>query len=159
MTNEPLLEVGRTGRAHGVRGELYLILLTDRLERAAPGARLKVGDRWCTVESSRPAGDRWLVHFEGVTDRTAAEALVNQIVSAKPVESSADGSEMWVHELIGSLVTDTSGRPCGTCVGVLANPAHDLLELDNGDLVPVVFIVRATVGVIVIDPPEGLLTT
>ncbi len=159
MTKGPLLEVGRTGRAHGVRGELYLILITDRLERAAPGSRLQVGERWCTIESSRPAADRWLVHIDGVTDRTAAEALVNQIVRAEPVESATDGSELWVHELIGSLVTDTSGRTCGTCVAVLANPAHDLLELDNGDLVPVVFVVQSAEGVIVIDPPEGLLTT
>ncbi len=76
-----------------------------------------------------------------------------------PSRARLDGSELWVHELIGSLVTDTSGRPCGTCVAVLANPAHDLLELDNGDLVPVVFVVQSAEGVIVIDPPEGLLTT
>jgi 16S rRNA processing protein RimM len=44
----------------------------------------------------------------------------------------------------------------GTCTSVLANPAHDILELDNGGLVPVVFVVEATEGRVVVDPPEGL---
>ena len=44
----------------------------------------------------------------------------------------------------------------GRCVAVVANPAHDLLELESGALVPVVFIVDATAGLVTIDPPEGL---
>jgi 16S rRNA processing protein RimM len=44
----------------------------------------------------------------------------------------------------------------GRCVGVVANPAADLLELDSGALVPVVFIVDHTPDRVTIDPPEGL---
>jgi 16S rRNA processing protein RimM len=40
---------------------------------------------------------------------------------------------------------------------VEANPAHDLLVLDTGALVPIVFVVSQADGVVVIDPPEGLL--
>lgn len=157
--SEPLLEVGRTGRAHGVRGELYVDLVTDRVERLAPGAQLLLGERWLTVESSRPAGSRWLVRFEGVADRTAAEALASQVLRAEKLKNSSSNSELWVHELIGSDVVDLAGRGCGRCVAVVANPAADLLELENGDLVPVVFVVRVAAGVVVIDPPEGLITT
>jgi 16S rRNA processing protein RimM len=42
-------------------------------------------------------------------------------------------------------------------VGVVANPAADLLELDGGALVPVTFVVGHAAGEITIDPPEGLL--
>jgi 16S rRNA processing protein RimM len=41
-------------------------------------------------------------------------------------------------------------------VSVIANPASDLLELDNGALVPSVFVVESAAGRIVIDPPDGL---
>jgi 16S rRNA processing protein RimM len=41
-------------------------------------------------------------------------------------------------------------------VAVVANPAADLLELDSGALVPVVFVVEHGAGPIVIDPPAGL---
>ncbi len=41
-------------------------------------------------------------------------------------------------------------------MAVVANPASDLLELDSGALVPVVFVVDRAPGRIVIDPPAGL---
>jgi len=155
VTNEPLLEVGRTGRAHGVRGELYLILLTDRLERVAPGSLLQVGHKWCTVESSRPAGDRWLVRLCGIEDRNAAEQLAGQLVRAERLPDKGEG--LYVDELIGADVVGVDGASHGKCVAILANPAHALLELESGALVPVVFVVSVTQGQVKIDPPEGLL--
>jgi hypothetical protein len=37
------------------------------------------------------------------------------------------------------------------------NPAHDLLVLDSGALVPIVFVVEQRAGTVVVDPPDGLL--
>ena len=149
-----LREVGKTGRPHGVRGDIYIDLITDREERLAVGARLQAGGRWLTVATARRAGTRWLVHFEGVPDRTAAEQLVNLPLLAEPLPDTGDG--LYVHELIGAEVVDTTGAVLGTCTSVLANPAHDILELDNGGLVPIVFVVEAAAGRVVVDPPEGL---
>ena len=67
-----------------------------------------------------------------------------------------DPDELWVHELIGAAVVEADGTPRGTCVAVVENPAADLLELDSGALVPVVFVVDQTPERIVIDPPPGL---
>jgi 16S rRNA processing protein RimM len=44
----------------------------------------------------------------------------------------------------------------GRVTAVEANPAHDLLVLDGGALVPMVFVVEQRDGVVVIDPPDGL---
>ena len=63
---------------------------------------------------------------------------------------------MWVHDLIGASVVDTDGVVRGTCVSVIANPAHDILELDTGHLVPIIFVTSADDGVITVDPPDGL---
>lgn len=149
-----LREVGKTGRPHGVRGDIYIDLITDREERLAVGARLQAGGKWLTVATARRAGTRWLVHFEDVPDRTAAEKLVNLPLLAEPLPDTGDG--LYVHELIGAEVVDTTGAVLGTCTSVLANPAHDILELDNGGLVPIVFVVEAAAGRVVVDPPEGL---
>ena len=149
-----LLEVGRTGRAHGVRGDLYVDLITDRVERLAPGARLEIAGRWRTITASRPAGRRWLVHFEGVDDRTAAEALAGQALLAEPIADRGDG--IYVDQLIGAEVLLVDGTRVGSCVAVVDNPAHDLLELDTGALVPMVFVVTVAEARVVIDPPEGL---
>jgi 16S rRNA processing protein RimM len=153
-----LREVGRIGRAHGVRGELYVSLITDRVERIAPGARLLAGSQWLTVAESREQQrQRWLVRFDGVDDRTAAEKLTNAILAAEPLADDGDGDDaLWVHDLIGSRVVDRQGVDRGTCVAVIDNPAHDILELDSGSLVPVTFVVTCSGGVTTIDPPQGL---
>lgn len=106
-----------------------------------------------SIETIRPQKDRWVVHFAGVDDRSHAERLVNKALFAEPVERA---DTLWVHELIGSRVLEVSGVERGTCVGVVDNPAHDLLELADGALVPVTFVVSCVDGVTVIDPPEGL---
>jgi 16S rRNA processing protein RimM len=61
-----------------------------------------------------------------------------------------------VHEVVGADVRDRAGTPLGTVVAVQANPAHDLLVLDGGALVPMVFVVEHGEGVVVIDAPDGL---
>ena len=51
------------------------MLHTDRPERTTPGAVLHAGDRTLVVASARPHQGRWLVRFEGITDRNSAEEL------------------------------------------------------------------------------------
>jgi 16S rRNA processing protein RimM len=153
-----LLEVGFIRRPHGVRGDTYVDLLTDREDRLAVGSRLWAKGQWRTIVTSKRLPDkasaqRWLVHFEGFDDRTSIEALTNAPLLAEPVE---DHDALWVHQLMGSSVVEADGTSRGTCVGVLANPAHDILELDSGALVPVIFVTGFDAGVITIDPPEGL---
>ena len=155
MSTDGLREVGRIGRAHGVRGEVYVVLITDRVERLAPGALLLAGTQWLTVVESREQQQRWLVRFEGIDDRTAAEKLTNSILFAEPMTAESDDG-LWVHELIGSRVVDQMGVNRGTCIAVIDNPAHDILELDTGALIPVAFVVSCQNGLTTIDPPEGL---
>ena len=156
MSTDALREVGRIGRAHGVQGELYVTLITDRVERLAPGARLLAGAQWLTVDEARLQQQRWLVRFVGVDDRTTAEKLTNSVLQAEPIDVDDDDDALWVHELIGSRVVDQHGVDRGTCVAVIDNPAHDILELESGALVPVIFVVSCVDGVATIDPPEGL---
>jgi 16S rRNA processing protein RimM len=157
LSTDELREVGRVGRAHGVRGEVYVSLITDRVERLAVGARLLAGSHWLTVVESRQQQQRWLVQFEGIADRNAAENLTNSILFAEPLaDAGGDDDALWVHELIGSHVLDQQGVGRGTCIAVIDNPAHDLLELDNGTLIPVIFVVSCAGGTTIVDPPDGL---
>ena len=150
-----MLEVGRIGRAHGLKGEVGVIPISNYPDRFAPGSELVAGDRTLLITSSRRQQDRWIVRFAGVDTREDAEALRNQLVYAEPPGPAPEG-EVWVHEVIGAEVRDRAGTHLGTVVAVEANPAHDLLVLDSGALVPMVFVVDHRDGVVVIDPPEGL---
>ena len=148
-----LVEVGVVRRPHGVRGDTYVDLWTDREDRLAIGSRLWARGQWRVVTASKRLPQRWLVHFEGMNDRGSVEMLTNAPILAAPVD---DPDALWVHQLVGSSVVDVSGVDRGVCVAVVANPANDLLELDSGALVPVNFVVDHANGTITIDPPTGL---
>jgi 16S rRNA processing protein RimM len=154
-----LREVGRTGRAHGVKGDISVDLITDRTERLDPGARVQLRGVWHTVERSRVAGKRWLVHFVGIDDRNAAEALGGAALLAESLPpADNDDDALYVHDLIGREVVDQHGVMQGRCTSVLANPAHDILELDTGWLVPVVFVQGLVDGRVMVVAPDGLFT-
>lgn len=148
------LEVGRVAKAHGVQGEVVVSLLTDRLERVSVGSVLRAGDRELRVVASRPHQRNHIVSFEGVASREAAEALHGAVLSAEPLD---DDDELWVHELIGSSVINTAGDRIGAVESVQANPASDLLVLDTGALIPVVFVLSTDDDAVLVDLPEGLL--
>jgi 16S rRNA processing protein RimM len=167
--------VGRVGRPHGVRGEVGVAVRTDVPdERFTVGALLAAGGgRVLTVSSVRPHAGRLLVRFEGVDDRTGAEALRGALLTVDvrtlaPIEAP---DEFHDHELEGLLVVDTAGGELGAVREVLHSPGGDLLVIETGPgtgpdtgpgevLVPfvreIVPDVDLAARLVVLDPPEGL---
>jgi len=154
LTDDGLLEVGHIRRAHGLRGDVFVQLLSDSDARVAPGSELFTDGERLVVESSRIASNRRrVVKFAQITDRTAAEKYANRALRGRPID---DPDALWVHEMIGCRVVETDGSDHGVCVAVLANPAADLLELDSGALVPSNFVVSLDGDTITVDTPDGL---
>ncbi|MEU6830129.1 ribosome maturation factor RimM [Nocardia beijingensis] len=169
------LVVGRVAKSHGVRGELVVEVRTDEPEaRFAPGARLRgrlpraTEVREFTVESAREHSGRLLVFLAGVTDRAGADALRGMlfVVDSADLPPSEDPDEFYDHELEGLEVRLLDGTVVGSVREVLHSAAGELLEVRAADdgreiLIPFVTAIVPTVsladGVIVIDPPEGLL--
>ena len=150
----PLLEIGRVGRPHGTGGEVTVTLVSNRPERLAPGSEYQTDAGTLQVAASRPHNRRHLVRFAGVDGRKQAEALRGVVLRATPI---ADPDEMWVHELIGARVVDQSGTDRGVVASVVANPAGDLLELTDGTLVPLRFVVDSVpTERLDVDVPDGL---
>ena len=159
MAAPELLEVGRIIKAHGLRGEVVVALVTNRLERLAAGSVLHGPNGQLVVAASRPfeaTGDgRWIVLFAGVDDRGSAEALRGTVLQAPPL---ADPDALWAHELIGSVVVDSgTGDALGRVESVEANPASDLLVLEDGGLIPLRFVTGAGEGRVLVELPPGLL--
>jgi 16S rRNA processing protein RimM len=154
-----LLEVGKVGKPHGLAGEVAVDLVTNRTERLDPGSRLVAVPPGSSskialvVARSQPHVGRYLVTFDGVTDRSGAERLRNAILYGEPVDP---GDDIFVHELIGAVVVDTGGVNRGVVTAVEANPASDLLVLESGALVPMRFVTSLEDGVVTVEVPEGL---
>lgn len=155
-------------RVHGLRGEVVLEPLSDVPGRFDPGATLVVAGTPRTVASSRPHQDRLLVTFEGIADRTAAEALRGADVTAEPVDLT-DTETYFAHELVGMAVVAEDGTWLGEVVDVVEIPdaaGYDLLEVDTDghrwllpdadDLVEVADADGVDV-LCVVDPPAGLV--
>lgn len=160
--------VGRVLRPHGVRGEVVVDPRTDQAQRRfAPGSGLACPDGTVlAVASSRPHANRWLLRFVGVDGRDAAEALRGTVLSTDADDAVAvDADEFPVVALVGLHVRDVSDRALGVVHAVEHSGWQDLLVVETAAgrhvRVPFVTAIVPTVdldaGVLVIDPPPGLL--
>lgn len=167
--------VGRVRRAHGVRGELYLEVMTDAPDAIfAPGARLFAGTTagdlardgaTLTVSSVRPFKDGLLVTFEEIRDRNAADLWRERYLLLPLDELPPPGEdEVFLHDLVGLRVQRADGTPVGTVVAYYELPHDILLEIQRDGATVLVpyrdeFVTEVDVdgGVLVVAPPEGLL--
>jgi 16S rRNA processing protein RimM len=155
-TERPTLEVGRIVKAHGLKGQVVVDLWTDRTERLTPGGELITAKGNLTVKSAAPHQERFLVWFEEITTREDADAWRGVVLHAPKLEE-IDEDVIWIDELFGAEVVDAQGVARGTVVDVEANPASDLLVLDNGALVPLTFVTSVEANSrIEVDVPDGL---
>jgi 16S rRNA processing protein RimM len=165
--------VGRIGRPHGVRGDVVVGVRTDEPElRFARGSRLDtdpVGVGPLTVAATRWHSGELLVRFAEVGDRTAAAELGGTwlLVDSATLAALDDPDEFRDGDLVGLSVRTVDGTVVGTVADVLHH-GQDVLAIDPAAggpggqiLVPFVKAIVPEVdipgGVLVIDPPEGLL--
>jgi len=163
------LVIGRIGRAHGVRGDLFVEPMTDEPDhRYADGTVLMTSnDTTLTVATSKWHSGRFVVHFAGFDDRNAAETLRGLTLSIEvdPSQSPQDPDEYYDHQLIGLNVVLEDGTHVGTIGEVIHLPSQDLLTvLREGEaeaLIPFVteFVpdINLATKTVVITPPPGLL--
>jgi 16S rRNA processing protein RimM len=131
----PLAEVARP---HGVTGELRLKVYNaeSRLLVRGRDVLLRLADgseRAMRVSSSRPTVKALLVRFEGVADRSAAEALRGAKVC---VERAAfpppDEDEFYACDVEGAeVVLAEDGTVVGVAVGLTSYPTCDVLVVQR----------------------------
>jgi 16S rRNA processing protein RimM len=127
--------------AHGVKGEVRLKLFSDSAASLASHKIVYVGDAERRLLSVREGGKTAVARFEGIGDRSAAEALRGQLVA---VDRSAlpplEDGEYYHADLIGLPCVDREGQAVGTVASVENFGAGDLLEVelpnDRKSLIP-----------------------
>ena len=165
------LVVARIGRAHGIKGEVTVEVRTDEPElRLAPGAVLATEPASTgplTIETGRVHSGRLILRFEGVKDRTGAEALRNTLLIAEvdPEELPEEEDEYYDHQLMDLDVVTKGGEEVGRITEISHLPSQDLfiVERPDGSEVMIPFVESIVIEIdleeqrAVIDPPPGLI--
>ena len=147
------------GRPHGLDGFLGLYVDEADLVHFEIGSKVELGDQPFVVSALRRADKGWQVAFEGVDDRSPAEAIRNRDVFVGAARELEEG-EFWPEDLVGLEV-----RPIGgVVVGVEHGPAQSRLVIEKDEVtfeVPfvdeLVPVVDVDAGFVEITMIEGLL--
>ncbi|MEU0215366.1 ribosome maturation factor RimM [Streptomyces sp. NPDC006265] len=165
------LVVARIGRAHGIKGEVTVEVRTDEPElRLGPGAVLTTdpaGAGPLTIETGRVHSGRLLLRFEGVSDRSGAEALRNTLLIAEidPEELPEGEDEYYDHQLMDLDVVTVDGTEVGRITEISHLPSQDLFIVERPDgsevMIPFVEDIVTEIDLedqkAVINPPPGLI--
>lgn len=130
------MRAGRVGRAHGLDGSFHVIDALPGL--LVVGAPIQDLGEVVAVKGTEAAP---IVRVSAASDRTAAEALRGRelvVVGAEKPPLEAD--EYAAEDLEGCAVVTAATPPAslGTVQRLLAYPSCELLELEDGTLVPLV---------------------
>jgi 16S rRNA processing protein RimM len=166
-----LVVIGEIVRPHGLRGELKVMVRSDRPERFDGLAECVLWEpsrdkrETRRIAHTRGHGGSVLVSLEGVETVEAAKHLVGLLV-AVPVSEALPlpPGQFYPWQLEGARVTTEDGRDIGRVARIEASPGQDLWIVRDGEreyLIPavpeIVLEVDLAAGRVVIRPPEGLL--
>jgi 16S rRNA processing protein RimM len=128
---ERRIALAAVASAHGVKGEVRLKLFSDSADSLAAHGKLYVGGTERRLLAIRDGGKTAVVRFEGVNDRSAAEALRGSLIE---IDRSAlpplEEGEYYHADLIGLPAVDREGKGIGAVVSVENYGAGDLLEIE-----------------------------
>jgi 16S rRNA processing protein RimM len=136
--------VAQIGAAHGLRGGVRVRSFTEDPQAFASYGPLETEDRSMRLEidSLRPDKDGFVVRFQGVTNRTAAEALrgVNLYVDRDRLPELSE-NEVYHADLIGLPAYTEAGELYGHVIALHNFGAGDIIEfeLEGGDTVMLAF--------------------
>jgi 16S rRNA processing protein RimM len=122
-----LVTAGRVGKAHGRDGSFYV---EDADHLLVEGTEVVLASRAHRVARRAGSDDRPLIQLSGLGDRDAVAPLRGELLL---VEEELGEGEWLAADLVGCEVPNL-----GRVRRVLGGPSCDVLELEDGTLVPLV---------------------
>jgi 16S rRNA processing protein RimM len=125
------IEVGRLGAAHGVRGWLRVQSYTDPPQRLFEWRTWHLQDlREVKLLESRPQGNGWIVHLEGVDERDGAARLTGQMILVdRELMPPAEGREHYRDDLVGFEAKNLEGAVLGTVDHFVDTPGNVVMVI------------------------------
>jgi len=166
--DEPLyLAIGKLRRAHGIKGEILMEVITEFPERITPDKDVHIGSdhKKHKIIGCRNHAKGLIITIENVTSRSEAEKLQNKMVHI----SSTDILDLpedtyYHHQLIGLTIFDEENNEIGILTEILETGANDVYVISSTEgkelLLPaiksVIKNISPEMGKIIVDLPEWL---
>lgn len=141
--SEPeFLLAGKLLKPHGLKGEMWLKIITDFPNLFYKGGSIFIGENFkkFIIESVKQAGEKVLISFEELTDVEQVRELVNMNVyfSTNQLPELENGF-FHHHQIIGLTVKYIDGEIIGKIIDIIQTGANDIyvvrpLDQKNDDI-------------------------
>jgi 16S rRNA processing protein RimM len=136
MARSDYLILGRIAKAHGVRGEVRVVLYADGWTPFAGLSRCWVGPpggpvRPMEIRAVVESGRRVTIKLAGIDSPEAAGSLVGNEIAIPRSDAPSPPDGAYYHYDILGLAVVAEGRALGVVREILETPAHDVYVIDG----------------------------
>ncbi len=170
MDKDDTLLIGKIVGVHGMKGYLKVFSFDESMDLFDPGRQIRLKSssgvmNTFTVKDVQVYKNVLRIAFEGISDRTSAEALTGSELMLKRSElpEPEEGTWYWC-DLIGLAVYGIDGTYLGHVENLFETGSNDVLVVKRGEeeiLIPVTESIVCDVDFeeqkISVDLPEGLI--
>lgn len=165
MSKADLITIGRVITPHGVRGDIRVYPITDFPERFLDMDHCYIDGKEYKITGARFHKYMVLLTLEGITDRDAAELLMQKIVQVRRSElKELDDGRYYIFDIEGMAVYDTNDNELGTVAEVLQTGSNDVYVVKKDGvadlLLPAIKDVVLQIDIehkkMVVNPPEWI---
>lgn len=134
---EELLVIGKIGGTHHLKGAVKLYSNVGEqifnIEGSKVIVELSEEDRKIlTVKEVSPLlGDKWIIEFEEITNKTDAGKLIKAFVKVRRDLLGVEEDEYLLNDLLEMSVIDQNGVLIGKVENIFDTAAHEILEVES----------------------------
>ena len=144
-----MLKVGKVKEAHGIKGELYILIFSKELPWLNEIQKVYLQDpetektQSLSIGRVRPHKSGFILQTEDIKDRTQAENFKGwEFYLPKDLFVSEGKEDFYLCEVEGFKVVEQTLGEVGVVGGFVSNPGQDLIRLQAADsqefLIPLV---------------------
>lgn len=132
-----LLTIGKISGSHHLKGAVKVLSNVDNLNIVLNNKVVveidKNNQQILTVKNvSQLVGNRWVIEFEEITNKTSANSLKNGFIKIRREILGLADDEYLLNDLLGMVAIEVnSNEKLGEIIDIFETPAHDILVVSS----------------------------
>jgi len=126
-----LVKIGIITSAHGIAGDVNVKALTDFPQRFKQTRTVRIDEQEYSIVNATVANDRVILHFSGISDRTAAEKLRGKYLCVDQTSTvRLPKNNYYVFDIVDCEVYEDDSL-LGTVTDVLSTGSNDVYVVES----------------------------